>query len=58
MEGVGREFIPQTLDFDLIDRFEKVSDKDAALMARRLVTEEGFMVGTFVGFGSGCCQTT
>jgi cystathionine beta-synthase len=45
MEGVGREFIPQTLDFDLITRFEKVSDKDAALMARRLVTEEGLWLG-------------
>jgi cystathionine beta-synthase len=45
MEGVGREFLPKTLDFELIDRFEKVSDKDAALMSRRLVTEEGLWLG-------------
>ena len=45
MEGVGREFIPSTLDFNLIDRFEKVSDYDAALMARRIVKEEGLWVG-------------
>ncbi len=45
MEGVGREFIPSTLDLNLIDRFEKVYDYDAALMARRIVKEEGLWVG-------------
>lgn len=45
MEGVGREFIPSTLALNLIDRFEKVSDYDAAIMARRMVKEEGMWVG-------------
>jgi cystathionine beta-synthase len=45
MEGVGREFIPNSMRMDLIDRFEKVTDKDAALMGRRLVREEGIWVG-------------
>jgi cystathionine beta-synthase len=45
MEGVGREFIPSTMNMDLIDLFEKVTDKDAALMGRRLVKEEGLWVG-------------
>ena len=45
MEGVGREFMPSTMRMDLIDRFEKVADKDAALMGRRLVQEEALWVG-------------
>ncbi len=45
MEGVGREFIPRSMDLSLIDRFEKVSDRDAALMGRRLVREEGLWLG-------------
>ena len=45
MEGVGREFIPNSMDMSLIDHFEKVTDKDAALMGRRLVLEEGLWVG-------------
>ncbi len=45
MEGVGREFIPNNMDFTVIDRFEKVTDKDAALMARRIVREEGLWLG-------------
>lgn len=45
MEGVGREFIPKSLDFSLVDHFEKVTDGSAALMARRLVREEGLWLG-------------
>jgi cystathionine beta-synthase len=45
MEGVGREFIPRSMDMSLIDKFEKVSDRDAALMGRRLVREEGLWLG-------------
>lgn len=45
MEGVGREFIPRNMDFSVIDKFEKVTDKDAALMARRMVREEGLWLG-------------
>ncbi len=45
MEGVGREFIPNNMNFKVINRFEKVTDKDAALMARKMVTEEGLWLG-------------
>jgi cystathionine beta-synthase len=45
MEGVGREFIPRSMDMSLIDKFEKVTDRDAALMGRRLVREEGLWLG-------------
>ena len=45
MEGVGREFIPNSMDMSLIDLFEKVTDKEAALMARRMVREEGLWLG-------------
>ncbi len=45
MEGVGREFIPNNMDFTVINRFEKVTDKDAALMARKMVTAEGLWLG-------------
>ena len=45
MEGVGREFIPNNMDFSVINRFEKVTDKDAALMARQMVTDEGLWLG-------------
>jgi cystathionine beta-synthase len=45
MEGVGREFIPGTMDLSLINHFEKVEDGDAAKMSRRLVREEGLWLG-------------
>ena len=45
MEGVGREFIPKSMDVSLIDHFEKVTDKAAALMGRQLVREEGLWLG-------------
>ena len=40
-EGIGEDIIPKNVDFNLIDLFEKVSDKDAALMTRELAKEEG-----------------
>ena len=35
-EGIGEDILPKNVDFSLIDHFEKVTDKDAAIMARRL----------------------
>lgn len=48
-EGIGEDILPQNVDFSLIDHFEKVSDKDGAIMARRLSREEGIMVGYSAG---------
>jgi cystathionine beta-synthase len=48
-EGIGEDFLPQNVDFDVIDHFEKVTDKDAAVMTRRIVREEGIFVGNSAG---------
>ena len=48
-EGIGEDILPENVDFKLIDHFEKVSDKDGAIMARRLSREEGIMVGYSAG---------
>jgi cystathionine beta-synthase len=48
-EGIGEDFLPANVDFSLIDHFEKVTDKDAALMARRLPKEEGIFAGYSAG---------
>lgn len=49
LEGVGEDILPENVDFDLIDIFEKVTDKDAAFMARRLAREEALFQGYSTG---------
>jgi cystathionine beta-synthase len=49
IEGLGKNLIPTATDFDVIDVYEKVTDKDAALKAREIVTKEG----VFSGYTSG-----
>src|SRR5688572_769299 len=48
-EGIGEDFLPANVDFSLIDLFEKVTDKDAAVMTRRIPREEGIFVGNSAG---------
>lgn len=48
-EGIGEDILPKNVDFSLIDHFEKVSDKDGAVMARRIAREEGIMLGYSAG---------
>lgn len=48
-EGIGEDFVPQNYDMRVIDRFEKVTDKDGAIMARRIAKEEGIFVGYSAG---------
>lgn len=52
-EGIGEDILPKNVDFDVIDHFEKVTDKDAAIMTRRLVKEEGIFVGNSAGSAIG-----
>jgi cystathionine beta-synthase len=48
-EGIGEDILPANVDFDVIDLFEKVTDKDAAVYTRRLAREEGIFVGNSAG---------
>lgn len=50
-EGFGEDFVPQNYDMSVIDYFEQVTDKDGAVMARRLAKEEGL----FCGYSAGSC---
>lgn len=48
-EGIGEDIIPENIDFNVIDHFEKVTDKDGAVYARRLAKEEGIFAGYSCG---------
>ena len=48
-EGFGEDFLPQNYIREAIDHFEKVTDKDGAVMARRIAKEEGIFVGYSAG---------
>src|SRR5712672_376200 len=48
-EGIGEDFLPGNVDFDVIDHFEKVTDKDGAIMTRRIAREEGIFAGNSAG---------
>lgn len=48
-EGIGEDFLPQNVNFDVIDLFEKVTDKDAALMTREIARKEGIFAGNSSG---------
>ena len=48
-EGIGEDFVPENVNLNLIDYFEKVTDKDAAVMTRRIAREEGIFAGNSAG---------
>jgi cystathionine beta-synthase len=50
-EGFGEDFVPQNYDMQFIDHFEQVTDKDGAIMARKIAREEGL----FCGYSAGSC---
>jgi cystathionine beta-synthase len=50
-EGFGEDFVPENYDMRYIDAFTKVTDKDGAVMARRIAKEEGM----FCGYSAGSC---
>jgi cystathionine beta-synthase len=48
-EGIGEDFLPQNVDFDVVDHFEKVTDRDAAIFTREIVRQEGIWAGNSAG---------
>ena len=48
-EGIGEDFVPENYDMTVIDEFVQVTDKDGAVMARRIAKEEGIFVGYSCG---------
>jgi cystathionine beta-synthase len=48
-EGIGEDILPKNVDFSVIDKFEKVTDKDGAVWCRKLAREEGIFVGYSAG---------
>ena len=45
VEGIGYDFFPDVLNNDLIDKYIKINDKDSFIMAKRIIKEEGLLVG-------------
>ncbi len=56
VEGIGEDFLPATVDLKVIDRIERVSDKESFLMARRICREEGLLVGGSSGTAAVAAQ--
>src|SRR5438067_4255138 len=48
-EGIGEDFLPKNVDFSVIDHFDKVTDRDAAAMTRRIARDEGIFAGNSAG---------
>jgi len=48
-EGIGEDILPANVDFSVIDHFEKVTDKDAAVFTRKLAKSEGIFAGNSCG---------
>jgi len=48
-EGIGEDFLPKNVDFSIIDYFEKVTDRDAAIYTRKIPREEGIFAGNSAG---------
>jgi len=48
-EGIGEDILPKNVDFSLIDKFEKVTDRDGALVTRELAKKEGLLLGYSAG---------
>lgn len=56
-EGIGEDFLPANVDFAVIDHFEKVTDKDAAVFTREIPRKEGIFAGNSAGAAvAGCVQ--
>lgn len=49
IEGIGEDFFPSTMDFSVLDDVVRVQDREAFLMTRRLLVEEGLFVGISSG---------
>ncbi len=48
-EGIGEDILPKNVNFDIIDGFTKVTDKDGAVYTQRLAKEEGMFLGNSAG---------
>ena len=48
-EGIGEDMLPKNVDFELIDGFTKVTDRDAAIFCRKLLKDEGMFLGNSAG---------
>src|SRR4051812_3598277 len=48
-EGIGEDFVPKNYNMSVIDKFTRVTDKDGAVMARRIAKEEGIFIGYSAG---------
>lgn len=56
VEGIGYEFVPTVLDRSIVDKWIKVHDRDALPMARRLIRDEGLLIGKSIQSPSGLAK--